>query len=244
MLRLLLAMTVLATDNFDRVNANPIGAPWTTGNGESAMQIVSNVATPSTTAADCGSDYTGITWPADQYSKAKLTVSGTTGGASGVSLKVRSASGARTYYRLDCDHAATNNITLEKFIASVPTTLAGFPLTLAWTDGDTWELWAVGTRIWVLRNGVLVGAAVTDSAIASGNPGMGYSSTETSASINDWEGGTVDSAAPIQSRYSRFARVMSILPKPIQIAAVATTTVVRRTLNPFGNHGGGRQGRQ
>jgi hypothetical protein len=183
-------MTVLASDNFNRANANPIGAPWTTGFGESAMQIVGNVATPSTLAGDCGADHTGITWPNDQYVKAKLSCVGTSGGGSGVCLKIRSATGARTYYRLEIDHAATNNIYLEKCIATVFTPLTGFPLTLAWTDGDTWELQASGTKISVFRNGVLVGSA-TDSEIASGNTGMGYSSSETSASINDWEAGNL-----------------------------------------------------
>src|SRR5205814_109515 len=139
-------MAILATDGFDRANANPIGAPWTTTSGESAMQIVGNVATPSTLASDCGAYYSGITWPADHYSKAKLSVTGTAGSQAGARLKVRQASGANTYYLLVVDHAATLNVALQKVIAGVFTTLTGFPVTQAWTDGDTWELWVVGTR--------------------------------------------------------------------------------------------------
>jgi hypothetical protein len=185
-------MGVLASDNFNRANANPIGAPWTTASGVSAMQIVSNAATASSLAADCGADYTGITWPADQYSKAKLSVTGTGGAGQGACLSVRSASGARTLYRLEVDHAATLNVAVEKFVAGTPSALIG-PLTQAWTDGDTWEIRAQGPTISVYRNGALVGAATDiSSPLLTGNPGIGYSSVETAASIDDWEGGTID----------------------------------------------------
>lgn len=183
-------MTVLASDNFDRANANPIGAPWTTITGESAMQIAGNVATPSGLAGDCGSRYSGISWPADQYSKAKLSCTGSAGGGSGACLHVRAASGANTYYRLEVDHAASNNVTLSKNVATVFTTVAGFPVTQAWSDGDTWELRVSGMLLSVYLNGSLI-ASGTDasSPIVSGSPGIGYSSVETAASINDWEGG-------------------------------------------------------
>jgi len=182
-------MAILATDNFNRANANPIGSPWTTASGESAMQIVSNACTPSSTAADCGAYHSTITWPNDQYSKAKLSVSGTAGSQAGAVLKVRQASGARTCYQLEVDHAATLNVCISKVVAGAFTSLTGFPVTQAWTDGDTWEIRAVGTTLKVFRNGVQVGPTATDNAIASGSAGIGYSSVETSCTIDDWEGG-------------------------------------------------------
>src|SRR5882762_5469999 len=133
---------VLASDNFDPANENPLAnGVWTTTNSNVAMQIVGNVATPTyPTVNDDGSYYSGITWPDDQFSRAKLTVNWSGGGDAGVALYARQASGANTKYRLVVDHAATNNVTLSKFVAGVHTTLTGFPLTQAWTDGGLWEL--------------------------------------------------------------------------------------------------------
>jgi hypothetical protein len=233
LLRLLLALvSLLASDNFDRANANPIGAPWTTASGVSAMQIAGNVCTPSSLAADCGADHTGITWPADHYSKAKLSVTGTGGGGQGACLSVRSASGARTCYRLEVDHAATLNVAVEKFVAGTPSSLIA-ALTQAWSDGDTWEIRAQSNRISIYLNGVLIAAATDSSSpLLTGNPGIGYSSVETAASINDWEGGDFAGASAV-----RIPLNWALKTKPTfntAIPAVVSSSAFRRTLHPFG----------
>lgn len=178
-------------DDFNRADVGTLAGNWTTGGGtEGAMAIVGNAATTSNINADCGSNYTAITLPNDQYSKAKLYVTGVSGpGDWGPGLKVRGSTAARTQYRLSCNHAATNNITLAKFIAEAYTVLTGWPVTLAWTDGDTWELRVIGTTLRVFRNGVQVGSDVTDASITAGSPGITYSSLASTASIDDWEGG-------------------------------------------------------
>ena len=48
-----------------------------------------------------------------------------------------------------------------------------------------------GTKLQIFLNGTQVGADVTDNSIASGSAGIAYSSTATSAAIDDWEGGPV-----------------------------------------------------
>jgi hypothetical protein len=196
-------VAILASDDFNRANANPIGSPWTTAAGVGAMQIVSNAATFATNT-DSGCFHSTITWPNDQYSKGKLSVTGTAGGGSGARLLVRHASAADTTYLLAVDHAATNNVVISKVIASVFTNLTGFPVTQAWTDGDTWEIDVVGTTISIYltpaSTGVRaqIGSSVTDSAITSGSPGFGYSSVSTATTIDDWEGGSVGaSLAPV-----------------------------------------------
>lgn len=181
------AAAALATDNFNRANENPLSnSVWSTVSGLSAMQIVSNVATPTNLNVDCGSRYSGISWPNDQYSKAKLSDNG---GQNGPALLVRCAAAATTFYMLAVNHGATNNITIYSTVAGTFTALTGFPVTQAWTDGDTWELRATGTQIQCFLNGTQVGPTVTSSTIASGSAGIGYSSTSTSASVEDWEGG-------------------------------------------------------
>lgn len=191
-------MGVLASDDFTRANENPLGnGAWTTSTTFVAMQLVSNVATPTNPTSDNGSYYSGLAWPANQFSRARLTVNGTAGGDSGVCLFVRHAAGANTLYRLDADHAASNNVTLAKFVAGVYSVVTGWPRTLAWTDDDLWELWAIGTTLRVFRNGAQLGADSTDASIASGSPGVGVSGAVTSASIRAWEGGTTDAVAPL-----------------------------------------------
>lgn len=208
-------MTVLAYESFDLANENPLGhGAWTTSPGNVAMQIVSNVATPTDpTTNDDTSYYSARTWGNDQFSRARLTVNSTAGSGAGVALIVRQASGANTRYRFAADHAASNNVTLIKFVAGVVTTLTGWPVTKAWTDNDLWELDVQGTTLSIFltpaSTGVKaqVGSNTTDSSIASGSPGIGVSTTVTSASINDWEGGDFSADPAIAS--TRLARAMA-----------------------------------
>lgn len=71
-------MRTLATDDFNRADANPIGAPWTTMFTR-ALQIVSNQVENNTTFAASISIYTGITWPNDQAAQITANAVGTTG---------------------------------------------------------------------------------------------------------------------------------------------------------------------
>lgn len=181
------------TDDFNRANVAPLAAPWATGTGDSAMNLVSNAAAPSSTSADCAAIYNGTgapSWGDDQSSSAKLTVTGTAGSGPGVALWVRHAAAAKTGYRLAGDHAATNNFKLNRFSAGTGTSLVIF--TQAFTDGDRFELRVTGpataARIEILRNGASVQVFTDNSTIASGAPGIGFSSIDTSASLDDWIG--------------------------------------------------------
>jgi hypothetical protein len=191
-------MPALAFDTFNRANENPLsgGGVWSTVTSLGNMQVISNVCS-SQFDTDCGSRYSGIAWPDDQYSKAKLVADGTLGGGRGACLLVRVAAAAQTFYRLAVDHAASSNVELARFNAGAHTELATF--TQAWSDGATWELRIIGAKLTVLLNGAVVQALTDGSPLASGSPGVGYSSTITSASLDDWEGG-VPEVARIRQR--------------------------------------------
>lgn len=181
-------MSILATDNFNRANENPLAGNWTTGPGEGNMRLVGNLAANfGDDGIDCAAYYSAITWPNDQYSKAKLATTGTAGSAAGPMLTVRQSNSADTHYRLAVDHAGTNNVDLRRRVAGTTTPIATF--TQAWTDGDTWELRVQGTTLSVWLNGVQVGTNQTDANIASGYAGIAYSSLDANATIDDWEGG-------------------------------------------------------
>ena len=184
-------MTALATDNFNRANAATLGANWTVLSSPTThYEVVSNVAAlvGGSLGDDCVDYYNAVSFPNDQYSQAKLTVTGTGGGGSGVGLCVRKASGStNTYYRMVADHAGSNNVEIGKKVAGAYTNLGN--RTSSFTDGALFYLEVQGTTILAKNAGTTMGASITDSAIASGSAGLAYSSTETSASSDDWEGG-------------------------------------------------------
>lgn len=198
-------MTSLS-DDFTRANETPVAGNWSTGitgDASSVFNLSSGALVVSNALADASAVYTGATWGNDQSSKADLTVTGTAGGGSGVGLWVRRATGAKTGYRFIADHAGSTNCELAKFVANTFTSLLTF--TQAWTNGDTWELRVIGSTLTIWLNGSQI-QSTTDSAVASGGfPGAAYSSTDTSASVDNWIG--TDSfggaAAPPPRRRSR-----------------------------------------
>jgi hypothetical protein len=184
--------TGTVSDSFDRANATPIAGNWTTSPALPAwgtLALVSNQVVPTNAAADGEAYYSGMTWPDDQYSKAKLYVTGTGGLEQGIGLLVRQSTSAVTHYRLVVDHASSGNVALGKHVAGAYTTLATY--TQSWTDGAVWELRVTGTKLQIFLNGTQIGSDVTDISIGSGSAGIVYSATETSAAIDDWEGGRV-----------------------------------------------------
>lgn len=188
-------MTALATDTFSRANEDPIATPWVTLGAGFEMFLQANVLGPFNISSDSWAYYDGgISWPNDQYAKMTCTVTGTAGGTSGIGPMVRKASGAtETFYRLVVDHAASNNVSLGKVVAGSYTNIV--TVTNSWSDGDTWELRAIGTTLSIWKNGSQVSTNQTDSSIASGKPGVAYSSTETAASVDAFEAGSTATAS-------------------------------------------------
>lgn len=188
-------MSALATDSFDRADGG-LGANWTVLKG--SWSISGNKAVPgSFSTPDASAIYSGVTWPNDQYAKAKCTVTGTSGSDAGIGVCVRAALNAGSFngYVLAVDHAASGNVGLFKNTGPIGTYTHLATATQAFTDGDTFELQAQGTTITVKYNGTTIGAmTTTDSSLATGSAGLYFSTAETSASANDWEGGDFSGA--------------------------------------------------
>lgn len=181
-----------ATDDFNRANADPLDGSWATGSGLTRMALSSNHVIPGSLGSDCGSRSTARTWADDQSSSAILTCTGTAGTGSGIGLTVRMSASANTLYRFVIDHASPgNNFHFDRDITGGLTTLlAGVQ---AFTDGDRFTFRVSGPAsaalLELLRNGVLVQSFTDNSVLQSGSPGLFYSSSETAATIDDWEGG-------------------------------------------------------
>jgi len=187
-------MPVLATDNFNRADTigPDMGQGWVNVTGYSAdngMQIVSNAVVPTTLASDKVELYTSASFKADQYAQADISVTGATS-ETGIGLALRGGFNG-SYYRIVVNKG--DFIHISKFILGAFTSLA-FRGT-AWTDGDTLRVEVQGTTIRVYRNGIQQGADITDASIVSGYSGVAYSSTSTSASLDNWSAGSINTAA-------------------------------------------------
>lgn len=186
-------MSTLARDDFNRANESPLAAPWAQAIGDGgAMKLASNSVTQVTIDSNNdGAIYTGMAWPDDQWSAAKLTTTSAVGVRQGPCLHVRYALAANTNYRLSLDHAASTNCNISRFLAGVRTTVLDF--TQAWADGDTWMLGvdgpAAAARLRVFLNGVLIQSVTDNSSLASGYTGIGISDSSVTATIDDWSGG-------------------------------------------------------
>src|SRR5690242_11171898 len=198
-------MAALATYDFNGTAAGNIVSDfpsiWNNITGESGIcdqnDAVAGRGSFSAVRADTGIRNVSTTFPDDQYAQAKVWVVSTSGGT-GPGVVVRSASAADTYYRTVVNHAGgtpsgTNNITLSKIVAGGSTTI--WTRSVSFTDGDTIRLEAQGTTLRVFINGSQVGADATDSAISTGNPGICMSTNVTSASIDDFEAGSLSANA-------------------------------------------------
>lgn len=196
-----------ASDNFDRANETPLAGNWTCfggGGTPGRFNLSGNIAVASAPGTDDANAYWNAnSFGADQFSEAKLTVSGTLGGGRGIGLLLRTDHAAtvggvdqHTQYRLVVDHATSNNVDLGRITGGVYTNLANWTVN-PWSDGDTWRVEISGYVITVYRNGTSIGApssgsnddSASPSKIASGQLGIAFSSNETSASVNDWSGG-------------------------------------------------------
>lgn len=194
-------MSILASDNFNRADGT-LASPWAVVQAGRNFLISSNAIVAEFLSQDTCWHYDGgVTWPDDQYSAAKISVTGSGGVGYGVATRAPT-SGTTTHYRCVVDQGASNNIEFGKKVAGTFTLLAN--RTTAWTNGDVLKVVSSGSTHQIFQNGVQLGADISDSAIASGKPGMTYSSTATGGGIDDWEGGDLGGGSksiPIMVRF-------------------------------------------
>jgi hypothetical protein len=163
-------MAVVATDDFNRADANPIGGNWVTITGWNALQIVSNTARR--TSGNSGARY-NASFLNDQYAQAKIASISTDNG-----VLVRCASAAATFYTWSFYGGGE----VWKNVSGTWTKLADRDATF--NIGDVMRIEVSGTAISVYVNGSKIGANVTDTSIASGQAGLAI---ESDCSWDDFE---------------------------------------------------------
>ena len=152
-----------ANDTFTRGDENPLAnGTWTTASTFQAVRLVTNKVQGN--SADSVSYWSAETWTADLYSEVEYR-----GAAPDSGPALRIQTGAKTCYMYN---GASLGGAVCKFIAGAFSTVA--TRTATWANTDLCRLEAVGSTLRAYRNGVQIGADITDTNItaAGGGPGI------------------------------------------------------------------------
>jgi hypothetical protein len=166
-----MSRTVVATDNFNRAS---LGANWEQVNPIAAVaQIVGSTAFAGSVFGQEGTArWIGAgTFTADQCSSVVIFDTPTGSNNYGIGAVVRASGdidGARDYYLA---LVADTTYLLKIVNGSLSVLNIG---SVTWTNGDRLEIEAEGTTIRLCQNGSPLGGAwtVTDTSLASGQPGI------------------------------------------------------------------------
>ena len=195
-----LNLVTLATDNFTRANANPIGGNWSSLTASIVAQLLNNQATVATAATSGDSYWNALTWANDQWAQS-------TGAAcilSDVGICMRmNTSGVATEYRLQwgTNFGSSGSYLIKSVVSGVATTLA--TITITANIGDTFLGVVNGTSVYAYWNGFLLGMAV-DSAVTSGKAGFEiFGTTVADVALSAWSGGSFQDAPLISTTRSQ-----------------------------------------
>jgi hypothetical protein len=195
-----LNLAVLATDNFQRANANPIGSPWSrVATAFVESQIVSDVAEPAASTAGNWEYNDSVTWPNDQFSQVTLAEMTTTDSAGAMTRASESGINSAYIQYVIEGFGTAGAFNALKHVAGASTALTNSPSDYTMEQGSTILSCAIGTSLLVYWNGLLANIQ-TDSSLASGAPGMVMNTVATdvtaNAAISAWSGGGFQNAPP------------------------------------------------
>lgn len=183
-------MSLPATDDFNRTDADPIGGNWTTSRWTNNIKIVSNKATPAVDG-NAGAFWNADTFGDDQYSQ--FTTGGTVNGSRCwlPSVRIGNPSTSCACYYAGISASGNDGITLHEMSTD------GSRSELAWGGLASFSLGKVirceveGTTIRGYYDGSKL-VETTDSTVTSGQAGIQLiCSTSTG---DDWEGGNLAAA--------------------------------------------------
>ncbi len=190
-------MATLASDNFNRANGG-LGANYTIVPGKAALTIVSNAVELTSTAADGGDIYTGISWPNDQWSQVTLNVMNYADNA--IDVVVRCSNSVATWYVAYIGGPFGSSATYA--IARVVTGTRTFIQTITthtFSANDVIRLAVQSTTLTLYQNGAQIWTG-TDANISSGYPGFILGSNAETVSdtiMGPWAGGNFAAAGTL-----------------------------------------------
>ena len=175
-----MARNTLATDVFDRTDANDLGANWSPYTGSAQGQIFSNRVQPLSVAISSGFEqYNAVTPANNQWAGLQIILLSNVGGYVNYAVYARLADpNTITGYLFAMQN---DQVFLGKQVAGSFTSLASVAHTYASTE--TLFLECVGTGLEGYINGTSV-LTTTDSDIASGKTGLGWFA-DTGAATSD-----------------------------------------------------------
>jgi len=171
-------MSLPATDDFNRVNANPAGGNWSVASPSGNVQISSNRLS-GVSGGSGGFAYWNADTPGNnQY--AQCIMPDALSASGGPAVRIQTGTGTRDGYRYNVSAK-----TLVKWVGGTSTTLQTMTDTVS--NSAVYKLEVSDTTLKVYKNGVQLGTDVTDSAHSSGSIGV-YQNALTSV-FDSWEGG-------------------------------------------------------
>jgi hypothetical protein len=182
------------------------GFTQTNVNNAGSISIDSGIQFTGQFNLQAGVDLASVRWTGagsfnnDGYSSIKCINFTSNGGAAvchGVTIRCSGADATRTCYEafLEQDSTTTPVLVFQKWVNGTRTLLNSG--TVSWSgNASRLELEAVGTTITVMKDGVAIGGAFTqtDSSISSGVPGFSCTS---SALDDDWDAGNFSAATVV-----------------------------------------------
>lgn len=177
--------------------SNDGGQEWALEPTTTGFKYVSNTCQPDSLSQDSGAIYTGVTFANDQW--AQITLGTTSGGSpsagNGIGVTLRASTSAQTEYRIVINTAASNQIEIAKFVSGSFSSLKICSANTTPTSGDVFY-WQISTNT---ISGKQNGSAITScgsttdgsSPIASGSPGLTFSSSMTSSAVTAWRAGNL-----------------------------------------------------
>lgn len=178
----------LASDEFNRGTVG-LGARWTEYRGLFNLRINSNQVDANSPGFDGDVVYIGTSFPADQWAQCTLKNLNVPALGEGYGLAIRADAATHFGYRVVVSDpgGAGDNIEIASFTPTY--TLIATRRYSPVVSGDVLRVEMEGTTMRVYINDVQLGADITNSAISSGAPGMGHSSTTSAGNIDNWSAG-------------------------------------------------------
>ena len=193
-------MAQLASDSFNRADANPLDGSWTNGPGALVnMKLASNAVTAATGSTDSGAFSTHVLWPDDQYSEITVGSAGTGDGgpmtrvdANGNGYMANANGGSITLFLITGN--GTNFGNLTSAAGSV-------------TGTDVFRLESEGTTHRIKKNGSTV-LTHTDATFGSGSAGM--FNFDGSMTFDSWAGGDFTAGSVAYASPMTFQRMNTL----------------------------------
>lgn len=194
-------MSVIASDDFNRANQNPLAAPWLVV----GLQLLNHQVVATTTNNFGIASYDAITWPSDHSSQAILKNAVANSGA--IQLLARIQASFNDWYTFYIPNVTTGigqggAVHIGKVVSGVlqPSIADGGVNLLS--IGDVFKFQAKGANLTAYQNGNLI-LSGTDSTFSGGKPGLAINTTFANQ-VSDlawgpWVGSSIAGSGLLQS---------------------------------------------